>query len=156
MGACLTLDREEAKARRRSEEIDKQLSELARQERNIVKILLLGAGESGKSTLVKQMKIIHSDGFTRDELRSFRPTVMDNLLSSMKYVLSGMGLLRINLQSAKNKAHAQTILMANSCFDKSFMMLPGVSAALQALWQDRGVRLAVARGYEYELNDSAI
>jgi len=134
MGGCLTLDREESKARRRSEEIDKQLGELAKQERNVIKILLLGknlfgktywvgcvnnnyltafynpivlifvgAGESGKSTLVKQMKIIHSDGFTKEELRSFRPTVMDNLLSSMKYVLTGMGLLRINLQSAKNK-----------------------------------------------------
>lgn len=66
---------------------------------------LTGAGESGKSTLVKQMKIIHSDGFTRDELRSFRPTIMDNLLSSMKYVLTGMGLLRINLQSSKNKVN---------------------------------------------------
>lgn len=42
MGACLSLDREEAKARRRSEEIDKQLTELARQEQNIIKILLLG------------------------------------------------------------------------------------------------------------------
>ncbi|KAJ9573892.1 hypothetical protein L9F63_008752 [Diploptera punctata] len=156
MGGCLTLDREEAKARRRSEEIDKQLGELAKQERNVIKILLLGAGESGKSTLVKQMKIIHSDGFTKEELRSFRPTVMDNLLSSMKYVLTGMGLLRINLQSAKNKAHAQTVLISNTCFDKSFNILPNVALALQALWQDRGVRLAVARGYEYELNDSAI
>ncbi|XP_054283908.1 guanine nucleotide-binding protein G(o) subunit alpha-like [Macrosteles quadrilineatus] len=156
MGGCLTLDREEAKARQRSDEIDKQLSELAHQERNIIKILLLGAGESGKSTLVKQMKIIHSDGFTRDELCSFRPTVMDNLLSSMKYVLGGMGLLRINLQTAKNKGHAQTVLTATSCFDKSFTMLPDVAVALQCLWQDRGVRLAVARGFEYQLNDSAI
>ncbi|GLH02941.1 Guanine nucleotide-binding protein G(o) subunit alpha [Gryllus bimaculatus] len=156
MGGCLTLDREESKARRRSEEIDKQLGELAKQERNVIKILLLGAGESGKSTLVKQMKIIHSDGFTKEELRSFRPTVMDNLLSSMKYVLTGMGLLRINLQSAKNKAHAQIVLASSSCFDKGFNVLPRVAAALQALWQDRGVRLAVARGYEYELNDSAI
>jgi guanine nucleotide-binding protein subunit alpha, other len=49
------------------------------------------------------MKIIHSDGFTRDELLSFAPTIRDNLLSSMKYVLAGMGLLRINLQSARNK-----------------------------------------------------
>lgn len=66
-------------------------------------LIILGAGESGKSTLVKQMKIIHSDGFTRDELLSFAPTIRDNLLSSMKYVLAGMGLLRINLQSARNK-----------------------------------------------------
>jgi hypothetical protein len=42
MGGCLTLDREESKARRRSDEIDKQLGELAKQERNVIKILLLG------------------------------------------------------------------------------------------------------------------
>jgi hypothetical protein len=42
MGGCLTLDREESKARRRSEEIDKQLGELAKQERSVIKILLLG------------------------------------------------------------------------------------------------------------------
>ncbi|KAF4521692.1 hypothetical protein B566_EDAN017179 [Ephemera danica] len=133
MGGCLTLDREEALARRRSNEIDKQLLELARQEGNVIKILLLGAGESGKSTLVKQMKIIHSDGFTKDELLSFAPTIRDNLLSSMKYVLAGMG-----------------------CVDKMLAMIPAVISSLHALWQDRGVRLAVARGYEYELNDSAI
>lgn len=42
MGACLTLEREEGKARRRSEEIDKQLGELAKQQSNVIKILLLG------------------------------------------------------------------------------------------------------------------
>lgn len=103
MGACLTLEREDGKARKRSDEIDRQLGEQAKQEKNVIKILLLGAGESGKSTLVKQMKIIHADGFTLSELRSFRPTVLDNLLASMKYVLSGMGLLRINLENPKNK-----------------------------------------------------
>ena len=66
----------------------------------------LGAGESGKSTLVKQMKIIHTDGFSYAELSSFRPTVLDNLLASMKYVLSGMGILRINLEFPRNKVCA--------------------------------------------------
>lgn len=33
---------------------------------------LSGAGESGKSTVVKQMKIIHGDGYNKDELASFR------------------------------------------------------------------------------------
>lgn len=42
MGACLTLEREEGKARRRSEEIDRQLGELAKQQNNVIKILLLG------------------------------------------------------------------------------------------------------------------
>ena len=32
---------------------------------------LTGAGESGKSTVVKQMKIIHGDGYSQQELESF-------------------------------------------------------------------------------------
>jgi len=35
-------------------------------------------------------------------------------------------------------------------------MLPEISQALHALWNDRGVRLAIAHGNEYALNDSAI
>ena len=33
--------------------------------------LVSGAGESGKSTVVKQMKIIHGDGYSQQELESF-------------------------------------------------------------------------------------
>ncbi|XP_022900376.1 guanine nucleotide-binding protein G(o) subunit alpha-like [Onthophagus taurus] len=156
MGGCLTVEREEGQARKRSEEIDRELGEFAKQRNNVIKILLLGAGESGKSTLVKQMKIIHTDGYSFEELSSYRPTVLDNLLASMKYVLSGMGLLRINLEFSRNKYHAQMVLTSKSCFDMNFFVIPDVAASLQALWADRGVRLAVTRGYEYELNDSAL
>lgn len=156
MGQCLSLDHEELKARARSEAIDRDLQTWAKKDQNVIKILLLGAAEGGKSTLVKQMKIIHNDGFSYDELLSFKPAVLDNLLGSMKYVLTGMGLLRINLENPKNRQHAQVILTCTCCFDKRHNMISPVYSALRALWQDRGVRNAVSRGYEYELNDSAI
>ncbi|XP_077294165.1 guanine nucleotide-binding protein G(o) subunit alpha-like [Arctopsyche grandis] len=159
MGACLTLHRESMEleaARRHSSEIDRQLGVFAKEQNKIIKILLLGAGESGKSTLVKQMKIIHSCGFSHSERSAFRPTMLDNLLSSMKYVLTGMGRLRINLEDPNNKKHAHQVLLSRSVFDLQFRVIPSVAIALQTLWKDRGVRLAVARGYEYELNDSAL
>ncbi|KAL5018544.1 hypothetical protein ScPMuIL_004266 [Solemya velum] len=156
MGTCLSLDQDELKARARSDAIDRNLQAWAKQEENVIKILLLGAAESGKSTLVKQMKIIHNDGFSHNELLSFRPAVLDNLTNSMKYVLTGMGLLRINLDNPKNRVHAQYILTTTCCFDKDQIILPQVSHSLKALWQDRGVWKAVSKGYEYELNDSAI
>jgi hypothetical protein len=34
-----------------------------------------GSRESGKSTIVKQMKIIHQNGYTREELLAFRPLI---------------------------------------------------------------------------------
>jgi guanine nucleotide-binding protein subunit alpha len=77
MGTCLSLDSsEEKKSNARSKEIDKQLLEMKRQERNVIKILILGTGESGKSTLVKQMKIIHNEGYTKEEMMSFKVRIM--------------------------------------------------------------------------------
>lgn len=149
---CLATS-ESIAARRRSERID---VDLAKHRPRILKILLLGAGESGKSTLVKQMKIIHANGFTTSELSAYRPTVLDNLLSSMKFVLTGMGILRINLEHKSNERYAKIVLTNNSCFDMEFRVIESVANALSVLWKDRGVRLAVSRGYDYELNDSAL
>lgn len=73
MGNCLRLESNERRnSLLRSQQIDKQLVECEKQERNVIKILILGTGESGKSTLVKQMKIIHNEGYTKDELMDFR------------------------------------------------------------------------------------
>ncbi|XP_041077526.1 guanine nucleotide-binding protein G(o) subunit alpha-like [Polyodon spathula] len=158
MGLCLgsEVTEEGKKAKINSEKIDRELYEYAKQELNVVKILMLGAAESGKSTLVKQMKIIHSHGFTKQELISFKPAVLDNLLTSMKFVLHGMGVLRINLANNKNKVHAHSLLSCGRCFDEERMLFPFVAHALRCLWADLGVRVAAARGYEYELNDSAL
>ncbi|XP_069785779.1 guanine nucleotide binding protein (G protein) alpha v1 isoform X2 [Narcine bancroftii] len=157
MGLCVGSQGggEERQARLRSRCIDRALWESGRQEGSVVKMLLLGAAESGKSTLVKQMKIIHSHGFTDEELISFKPAVLDNLLSSMKFVLQGMGSLRINLANPKKMVHAQTVLSCGRCFDEDSMLLPFVAHALRCLWSDPQVKLATSRGYEFELNDSA-
>lgn len=40
----------------------------------------LGAGESGKSTIVKQMKIIHESGFTSEDFKQYRPVVYSNTI----------------------------------------------------------------------------
>lgn len=42
MGACLSLDQEELKARAHSQAIDKQLNSWAKEEQNVIKLLLLG------------------------------------------------------------------------------------------------------------------
>ena len=48
-----------------------------------IKLLLLGSGESGKSTIVKQMKIIHGNGYSDKEKLQYRPVVVCNAIQSL-------------------------------------------------------------------------
>ncbi|KAG7220310.1 hypothetical protein INR49_018278, partial [Caranx melampygus] len=71
---------QEREARRRSREIDAMLARERRAVRRLVKILLLGAGESGKSTFLKQMRIINGQEFDQKALLDFRDTIYENVL----------------------------------------------------------------------------
>jgi hypothetical protein len=47
-------------------------------------LFLSGTGESGKSTIAKQMKVIHSGGFSEMELKSFTLAASSNTIQSME------------------------------------------------------------------------
>lgn len=55
-----------------------------------VKILLLGAGECGKSTIVKQMKIIHDKGYSKEEKKMFIKLVFSNTIQCLSIILANM------------------------------------------------------------------
>ena len=63
--------------------------------KHFVKVLLLGTGDSGKSTIVKQMKIIHLNGFTETEKKMFTQTIRTNLIETMVALVEGMDKLGI-------------------------------------------------------------
>lgn len=54
------------------------------------------------------------------------------------------------------QVHARSILSCSQCLGDDQELLPFVAHAFCALWADHGVRTAAARGYEFELNDSAL
>jgi len=62
-----------------------------------------GSGESGKSTIVKQMKIIHQNGYSREELLAFRPFIWKNLLESGRDVVQAMAKFNLQPISPSNK-----------------------------------------------------
>jgi guanine nucleotide-binding protein subunit alpha-12 len=63
---CCVMSEEEKTQRNRSRAIDRQLEKEKHQYRRTIKLLLLGSGESGKSTFLKQMRIINGKDFSRN------------------------------------------------------------------------------------------
>ncbi|KAF5092312.1 hypothetical protein D0Z03_002926 [Geotrichum reessii] len=66
---------------------------------NSVKLLLLGAGESGKSTVLKQMRLIHGTGFTEQELTQYARVIWSDAVQSMRILISSADRLGITLDS---------------------------------------------------------
>lgn len=61
-----------------------------------------GAGESGKSTVLKQMKLIHASGFDDSERESFRIIVFSNIMLAMQIIFEVVEQLDIPLENKSN------------------------------------------------------
>ena len=64
-----------------TDKIDKELEVAQQAEELKIKLLLLGAGESGKSTIFKQMRIIYGSPRTDDNLRMFGVVIRSNCIT---------------------------------------------------------------------------
>lgn len=113
-----------------------------------------GAGESGKSTILKQMKLIHEGGYSRDERESFKEIIFSNTVQSMRVILEAMESLELPLEDQRMEYHVQTIFMQPAQIEGD-VLPPEVGNAIEALWKDRGVQECFKRSREYQLNDSA-
>ncbi|ORX49789.1 guanine nucleotide-binding protein subunit alpha [Hesseltinella vesiculosa] len=154
MGCCASTQAGDGAGKLRTEEIDNQLRMDRIQMENEVKLLLLGAGESGKSTILKQMKLIHDEGFSQDERVAYIDIIYSNTLQSIRVILEAMEDLDISLGVPDNQTHVQTIMGLPSQISSDDMS-SHVVIAIKTLWADPGVKEAFSRSSEYQLNDSA-
>uniref|UniRef100_A0A2C9JYD2 Uncharacterized protein n=1 Tax=Biomphalaria glabrata TaxID=6526 RepID=A0A2C9JYD2_BIOGL len=74
---------EARRARHRDKELTRSIKRDHRKDAKRVKLLLLGTGESGKSTMTKQMRIIHINGFSFMERMEKVKDIHKNVLDSM-------------------------------------------------------------------------
>jgi len=124
---------------------------IAKQE---VKLLLIGPGESGKSTIFKQMKVIQDNGgFSQEDLQSYKYIVFGNCITQMKVLVTAAAKLNIELSNEENRKRADRLHKA-PMFGDSWTTEMGED--IKHLWNDAGIRKTYTfRDKEYQLNDSA-
>ena len=97
MGCCGIngASREDAEERKiqlkKNKEIERQIQKDKQVYRATHRLLLLGAGESGKSTLVKQMRILHEETpFNEEEKKEKKDEIRRNVKDSITTILQAM------------------------------------------------------------------
>ncbi|KAK7869562.1 hypothetical protein R5R35_003356 [Gryllus longicercus] len=149
-------DREERKIlSERNKKINAQLQKDKQVYRATHRLLLLGAGESGKSTIVKQMRILHVNGFSEEEKKQKIEDIKKNIRDAILTITGAMSTLTppIPLEKASNQSRVDYIQDVASQHD--FDYPPEFYEHTEILWKDRGVQACFERSNEYQLIDCA-
>eukprot|EP01084_Bolivina_argentea_P249826 418362_1 len=129
-----------------SDRIDDGLSKDKAADREIKKLLLLGAGSSGKSTFFKQLKRIHGNGFSNKDRRDYQAQIENQVISQMqKLIIRGRELiedygiekynnLEIKSDEAKESAAFIELLGPQIEINKE------VGEHIKILWNDIGIQ----------------
>uniref|UniRef100_A0A8C2TAP2 Guanine nucleotide-binding protein subunit alpha n=1 Tax=Coturnix japonica TaxID=93934 RepID=A0A8C2TAP2_COTJA len=112
-----------------------------------------GTGESGKSTFIKQMRIIHGSGYTEEDRKGFTKLVYQNIFTAMQAMIRAMDTLKIQYTSEENEECAQIIRRVE--VDKVTVLERKQVEAIKNLWEDPGIQECYDRRREYQLSDSA-
>lgn len=163
MGICQgsNMTPEEAKAKKeeeaRSKNLDKTLQTLHQQQETVHKLLLLGAGESGKSTLFKQMVSIHGEGFKTEERKGYTSIIHGNILQSLRVLCEQSDRLsqqpfgeetQVKPEANQIKKFFQHDVKLDSPIDEE------MAKRIDYLWRDAGIRRTYELRAKFQLTDS--
>ncbi|KAF4527820.1 hypothetical protein B566_EDAN016304 [Ephemera danica] len=145
---------EEIEQRYRSQQIDRLIEKDKNMFRRQVKLLLLGAGESGKSTFLKQMRIIHGHKFEPEVVREFQQVIYQNIVKGMKVLVDARQKLNIPWENSKNEPYGQHIMRFENTMILDARTFQDYAPSVKRLWMDSSIQTAFNRRREFQLSDS--
>ncbi|TFY53212.1 hypothetical protein EVJ58_g9572 [Rhodofomes roseus] len=107
--------------------------------------------DSGKSTILKQMRLIHRVPFSPQEVESYRQLVFNNLTHGMKYVVDAMEDMELSVLP-DNEDNVQMVIDAADLKDGEPFPTEYYEP-LKTLWEDPNIQKAWERGNEAALPD---
>lgn len=136
-----------------SKRIDKELGKCKQEYRSTHRLLLLGAGESGKSTVVKQMRILHVNGFSDEEKKRKIADIKRNIRDGIISIISAMSEINPPVQLHNPESQPSFDHCVNKKHDQEYDDV--FFSHVSRLWKDPGVQECYDRSHEYQLIDCA-
>ncbi|KAJ3391983.1 hypothetical protein HDU92_008706 [Lobulomyces angularis] len=145
------------KARRRSKQIGNLIKKEVSENKvsKSVRVLVLGSGDSGKSTFVRQLRISHEKLFTLEELELLKYVIHNNIFSELLILINSLPRLSLKLKPNNEFLESAAIIKnysqhTNYHFEKK---LPSeVINTFIKIWNDPDIKECFCR--RCELQDS--
>jgi len=125
-----------------------------KKELNKVKLLLLGAGESGKSTIFKQMKILYGaeGGYGEKEKQQAKTYIYSNVFSNMKIVLENASSCGATVNP---DLEAQFLALCKATDDDNTPTIDATSAVIiKNVWDDAGFQATWKVRERFQVQDA--
>eukprot|EP00090_Calanus_glacialis_P014205 TRINITY_DN22928_c0_g1_i1.p1 TRINITY_DN22928_c0_g1~~TRINITY_DN22928_c0_g1_i1.p1 ORF type:complete len:365 (-),score=104.15 TRINITY_DN22928_c0_g1_i1:269-1363(-) len=157
MGNCMAMDEET----KRDRELNRELKKDFKLSANVAKLLLLGTGESGKSTIVKQMKIIHGtqdsekEGLTEEERTAQVVTIKNNILDSIEALLTAAEEFGYKYSESEAQEAKTRVSAALESSERANQYTPQLAKDVKLLWNHATTAECVKRTNEFQFLDSA-
>lgn len=142
---------EELEQQDRSRKIDKMIDKDRQLLKRQVKLLLLGAGESGKSTFLKQMRIIHGVRFETELVREYQQVIYQNVVKGMRVLVDARDKLGIPWGDGGNEEMGRRLIEFNNTVMLDSKLFVQYEPLIAKLWKDSGIRRAFDRRREFQL-----
>lgn len=113
----------------------------------------VGTGESGKSTFIKQMRIIHGGGYSNSDRLKFVVLIHRNIYTAIGQLLEAMNDLEISFENAFPDGTMETLLDINP--DVAQEITIDLKVMIAAVWADSGIQTCFSRRREFQISDSA-
>lgn len=99
------------------------------------------------------MKLIYSQGFSKNEKLEWKPVVFNNIIQSFRLIFEAMTELEIPFAVPGNEKNMERILVEFELGANDLLPLDYLEPIKQ-LWTDDGVKRAIAKGNEFALHDN--
>ncbi|KAJ6231293.1 g protein alpha i subunit [Anaeramoeba flamelloides] len=137
----------------KNQKIDDQLftKTSTRNKKKELSVLLLGTGESGKSTFLKQMMIINKGGFAKPEYETYKKTIQTNLIIHMEALFKSCLTNNYFIQPKTKDLGNEFLNLVNISHEYTLEK----AGFVKALWQDSGLKIAFQKKSQFQIPDTA-
>lgn len=111
----------------------------------------MGAGESGKSTFLKQMRIIHDVKFEPELIREYQHVIYQNIVKGMQVLVDAREKLDIPWEHPTTEHTAEKVRDFYNGPDLHMEQFHQYAPIIRLVWQDRGIHKTYGRRREFQI-----